>query len=115
MRTIAASIAYRLSLSTSSITFFLSSTGGRGIYKTQNASFESSTLYTKVKCTVYRSQTLILLSLSVNLELNSKLSFGEIVFVAGSLIRILYLAHDSEWSNLTKSSWVRFSWVNISE
>ena len=32
MRTIEASIAYRLSLSTSSITFFFSSTGGSGIY-----------------------------------------------------------------------------------
>lgn len=35
MRTIAASMAYRLSLSTSSITFFLSSAGGRGIYNQQ--------------------------------------------------------------------------------
>jgi len=41
MRTIAASMAYRRSLSTSSITFFLSSAGGRGIYHQQVPDLES--------------------------------------------------------------------------
>jgi hypothetical protein len=59
--------------------------------------------------------TLILLILSVNLELNSKTSFGEMDLFAGSLLRILYFAQESEWSKRTTSSSDRFSCVTISE
>lgn len=53
--------------------------------------------------------TLILLILSVNLELNSKESVEDIVFVFGSLLRILCFAHDKEWSSLTTSSSFKFN------
>ena len=59
--------------------------------------------------------TFILLILSENFALNSKWSFGEMVFVFGSLLRILYFAHDNEWSSLTTSSSLKFNWVMISE
>ena len=53
--------------------------------------------------------TLILLILSVNFELNSNTSLGEMDLFAGSLLRILYLAQESEWSKRTTSSSDKFS------
>ena len=59
--------------------------------------------------------TFILRILSVNLRLNSKMSFGEIVLLHGSLLRILYFPHEREWSTRAVSSSERFSCVAISE
>jgi hypothetical protein len=43
------------------------------------------------------------------------MSFGEIVLLHGSLMRILYFPHESEWSRRVVSSSERFSYVAISE
>ena len=89
VRTMAASMAYLLSLSTSSSTFFFSSTGGIG--------------------------TLILLARSVNLALYAKTSFaGSIVRPSGVLVRILYFAQLSECSVRVTSSSGRLSRSRIS-
>lgn len=63
----------------------------------------------------YSVHTLILRILSVNLELNSKTSVGDMVLVFGSLLRILYLAQESECSKRITSSSVKFSCAIISE
>lgn len=68
-----------------------------------------------VSLTEMQMYTLILLILSVNFLLNSNTSVEEMVFVLGSLIRILYFAQESEWSNRITSSSVKFNCVMISE
>lgn len=116
IRTRAASIANLLSLLTSSMIFFFSSDGGSCICKTHYCQVSRTSNRSKDSDTVWTTNsTFILRILSVNLRLNSKTSFGEIVLPFGSLLRILYFPHDSEWRTRTVSSSERFSCVTISE
>jgi hypothetical protein len=61
------------------------------------------------------ANTLILLILEVNFELNSKTSSMEMDVFGGSFLRIMHLLRDSEWSKRATSALGRFNCVTISE